>query len=91
MNDLFQGLSFIRAYIGKLLILGKGYWAYHVKKLEFMLNKLKEKRLKLNIEKYFFGKTEMEYLCFWVTHDGVKPMNIKIELITNMKPPTSQK
>ena len=32
----------------------------------------------------------MEYLDFWVTHDGVKPINIKIEAITNMAPPTSR-
>ena len=33
----------------------------------------------------------MEYLVFWVTDDGVKPINIRIEAITNIKPPTSQK
>ena len=33
----------------------------------------------------------MEYLCFWVTRDSVKPTNRKIEAITNMKPPTLQK
>ena len=33
----------------------------------------------------------MEYLGFRVTHDGVKPTNRKIEAITNMKPPTTQK
>ena len=30
----------------------------------------------------------MEYLGLWVTHDGVKPINIKVEAITNMVPPT---
>ena len=43
-----------------------------------MLNKLKEKGLERNIEESFFRKIEMEYLGFWVTHDGVKPMNKKI-------------
>ena len=33
----------------------------------------------------------MEYLGFWVTHNGVKPMTIKIEAMTNMKPPTPPK
>ena len=33
----------------------------------------------------------MEYLGLWVTHDGVKPINKKIEAITNTKPPTSRK
>ena len=33
----------------------------------------------------------MEYLGFWVTHDVVQPINKKIEAITNMKTPTSQR
>ena len=33
----------------------------------------------------------MEHLGLLVTRDGVKPINIKIEAITNMAPPTSQK
>ena len=56
-----------------------------------MLNKLKEKGLKCIIEKYFFEQTEMKYLGFWVTRIDVKPINKKIEEITNMNPPTSQK
>ena len=56
-----------------------------------MLNKLKEKGIKYNIEKLFFGQTEIEYLGFWVTCDGVKPINMKSEAIINMKPPTFRK
>ena len=33
----------------------------------------------------------MEYLCFRVTHDVVKPINTNIEAITNMNPPNSLK
>ena len=33
----------------------------------------------------------MEYLGFWVTRDGVKPINKKIESMTNMVPTTSRK
>ena len=91
MNNLFHGFEFIRAYIDDLLILTEGYWTDHVQKLELRLNKLKDKGLKCNIERSFFGKTEMEYLGFWVTRNGVKTTNINLEAITNMKPPTSQK
>ena len=91
MNDLFHGFEFNCTYIDDLLVLTKGYCKYHVQKLELTLNKLKKKGLKCNIEKYFFGQTEMEYLCFWVTCDGVKTTNKKIEATTNMKPPTYRK
>ena len=73
------------------MILTKGGWTNHVQKLELMLNKLKEKGIKYNIEKLFFGQTEIEYLGFWVTCDGVKPINMKSEAIINMKPPTFRK
>ena len=33
----------------------------------------------------------MEYLCFWVTRYGIRPINKKIEAITNKTPPTSRK
>ena len=33
----------------------------------------------------------MECLGFWVTHDGVKPINKQIEAITIMKLPTPRK
>ena len=56
--------------------------------MELTLNKLKGKRLKCNIKKSLFGKTKIEYLGFWVTRDGIKPINIKIDAITSMVPPT---
>ena len=89
MNDLFHGFEFIRAFIDYILILTKGYGKDYIQKLELTLNKLKEKGLKYNIEKYLFRKPEMEYLVFWVTHNGAKPINRKIEAITNMAPPPS--
>ena len=47
-----------------ILILTKVYWTDHVHNLELTLNKLKGKGLKCNIEKSFFGQTEMKYLGF---------------------------
>ena len=49
------------------------------------------KGLKYDIENYFFGKTEMGYLGLWVTRNGVKTINRKIESIKNMAPYTSRK
>ena len=56
MNGLFHGFEFICMYIDELLILTTGDWTDHVHSLELNLNKLKEKGLKCNIEKVFFGK-----------------------------------
>ena len=57
--NLFHGFEFIRAYINYLLIVTKGDWFDHLKKMELTLQKLKDNELKCNIEESFFGKTEM--------------------------------
>ena len=49
-NYLFHIFEFIRAYIYDLSILPKGDWKYHMQNMEIILNKLKEKGLKYNIE-----------------------------------------
>ena len=54
------------------------------------INLLIQPKFNVTLKKSLFGKTESEYLGFWVTCDGVKPINRKIEAITNMNPPTSQ-
>ena len=67
MNDLFHEFEFIRENIDKILIFKRGDWTYHVQNLQSTINKLKGKGHKRNIEKSFFGQTEMEYSGFWVT------------------------
>ena len=88
-NDLFHGFEFIRAFIDGLLILTKGDWTEHVHNLELTLNKLKGKGITFNIERSLFRQTEVEYIGLGVTQDGVKPINRKIETMTNVLPPTS--
>ena len=77
MNDLFNRFEFICVYMDELLILAKGDSIDHVQRLELTLNKLKEELLKCNIEDSFFRQTKMEYLGFWVTHNGFKPIDKK--------------
>ena len=45
--------------------------------MELPIINLKWKVHKCNIEKSFFAKTEMGYLGFLVTHNGVKPVDKK--------------
>ena len=69
----------------------KGDWSDHLEKLELTLQKIKYNGLKCNIKNEFFGKTDMEYLSFWVTWNGIKPINKKVESIVNMATPTIRK
>ena len=59
--------------------------------MELLLQKVKHNRLKCNIEKSFFGQTQMEYMGFWVTRNGSRPVNKKVESVVNMTPPINIK
>ena len=74
INTFFKLFEFISAYIDELLISTKGDWRGCVHKLELTLTKRKENGLKCNIESYLFRQTNIEYLCFLVTRDGLYPI-----------------
>ena len=76
-NQMFRGFGFIQAYIDELLIITKDDWSNNLDKLELTLQKLKENGLTCNIEKELFRKAGMEYLGFWVTRNGIRPVNKK--------------
>ena len=73
MNKLFQGFEYIRVYLDYILVLTTGDWTDHLTQLEKVLKKLQEKGLKYSIERSLFAISEMEYLGFWVTREGVRP------------------
>ena len=81
MVYLFRGFQFIPAYMGDLLILTKGNCAYNVQIFELTPIKMNLKGLKCTTEDSFFRQTEMEFLGFWATHYGVKPIDKKIKAI----------
>ena len=77
MNEIFRGFEFIRTYINDLLIITKDDWSNHLNKLERDLQNHKYNDIKYNIKNSFFGQTQMEYLGFWVTPNGIRPVNNK--------------
>ena len=69
----------------------KGDCSDHLENLELTLQHIKYNGLKFNIEKSFFGQTEMKYPGFWVTRNGIRQINKKVEAIVNMDPPNNTK
>ena len=86
-----QGLEFARAYIDDQLVITTGSFNEHLQNLEEVLSRLSECGLKVNATKSFFGRTELEYLGYWITQNGVKPLSKKVEAISNLAPPTNCK
>jgi Reverse transcriptase (RNA-dependent DNA polymerase) len=90
MSEQFDGLEFVRTYIDDLLCLTKGSFKDHLEKLERVLHRLREAGLKVNGNKSFFAKTKLEYLGYWITHNGIKPPD-KVKAILAIDAPRNPK
>ncbi len=91
MGELFADLEFARAYIDDLLVISSGTFEDHLDKLEQVLKRLQEAGLKVNASKSFFAREELEYLGYWITQEGIKPLSKKVEAINNLAAPKTQK
>jgi Reverse transcriptase (RNA-dependent DNA polymerase) len=88
---LFDGFKFVQTYIDDLLTLTKGTFKDHLEKLERVLYRLRQAGLKINGNKSFFAKTELEYLGYWITRDGIKPLPDKVKAILAIDTPKNRK
>ena len=67
MDELFQGLLFMRAYINNLLCLTSGDFDDLLKKLEQILACLQKAGLKVNAKMSFFAEEKLKCLGYWIT------------------------
>ena len=56
MNELLNGLEYVRAYIDDLFSISNGNFEDHVNKAKIVLNKLKAAGFIINAEKSFFAR-----------------------------------
>ena len=91
MGTLYQDLKYIRTYIDDLLVLSRGDFPDHLEKLNTVLERIRESGLKVNANKSFFARTELEYLGYWITQNGIKPMPNKVQAILQIQHPKNRK
>jgi Reverse transcriptase (RNA-dependent DNA polymerase) len=87
MSKLMEGLDFVRTYIDDLLIITKESFDDHLEKLDLVLQRLEDSGLKVNGNKSFFTRTELEYLGYWITRNGIKPLPNKVKAIMKIVEP----
>jgi hypothetical protein len=76
------GLDFSRVYLDDLLIIStETGFDKHLEKLEQVLNRLGEARLKINAVKSFFGRTNLEYLGHNISREGMRPSQKKVDAL----------
>jgi hypothetical protein len=91
MNELFDGLDYVRVYIDDVLCLTKGNYNDHLEKLERVFTRLRNGGLKVNAKKSFFARSELEYLGYWITRNGIKPLAGKVDAMLRIKEPSNRK
>ena len=92
MNELFHGLEYVKKYIDDLLIISNGNFEDHLNKVKIVLKKLKVAPfIKINAQKSFFARDNLEYLGFKKTRQGIMPLPDKVQAIKHIAVPTNTK
>ena len=91
INDIMGDLPNVRAYLDDILITTAGSFEDHLKHLELVLQRLEDVGFAVNIRKSSFGVSEIDYLGYWITRNGIQPQPKKVEAILRLTPPTTKK
>ena len=91
MSELMLDLEFVRTYLDDVLVVSKNTFEDHLNKLEITLQRIQKVGLKVNADKSFFARTEIEYLGHWVTRHGIMPLSNKVKAILELSPPKNRK
>jgi hypothetical protein len=89
MEKLMDGIDNVIVYIDELLIHSKTH-EHHIQILDFVMTRLAENNMKINVKKCFFGNTEVNYLGFRLTPQGIKPDKDKLKAVEKAKIPATK-
>jgi len=91
MNDLLGHLPYVRCYLDDILIVTKGDWNDHLKCMSTVLEVMGQAGLKVNAEKSFFGRKELDYLGYHISQSGIRPDAKKVEAIKAIAAPKTRR
>ena len=90
IDNLFLGVDFVFAYLDDLLVYSENE-EQHLEHLEKVLKILHENNLKLSIDKCKFFQSNLDFLGFNISKDGIKPTQGKVSEIGDFEAPTDSK
>jgi putative transposase len=91
MYEVFSDLEYVRVYINNLLVTSCSTFQEHLQRLELVFSRLSETGLKINANKSHFAVSEIEYLGYWITRNGIQPVHKKVKAIQRIAPLTTKK
>jgi hypothetical protein len=91
MIDLMASLDYVQAYIDDLLTITRGALDNYLLKIETVLTRLCNARIKVDAAQSFFCTHEIEYLCYILTRDWIRSQPKKVQVILMLKLPNNGK
>ena len=90
MNKIFKEYigKFIVVYLDDITIYSE-IWEEHLIHVQKALEKLQQANLKLQPDKYTFGKNQLPFLGYIIRKDGIRPDLAKIEKVQEFPVPTN--
>ncbi|XP_063962569.1 uncharacterized protein K02A2.6-like [Lytechinus pictus] len=93
LNLVLEGLEGVRCVADDILVFGKGESEEeairdHDKKVRALMNRCRERNVKLNIEKAKLKVKEVSYIGHTISAEGLKPDPKKVEAVLKMPNPT---
>jgi hypothetical protein len=88
METVVNGLANVIMYIDDLLVHSASH-PKHIIALDQVLQRLVQHRIKINLQKCFFGSKEVSYLGFRLMEQGILPVTDKLKSVRNTPPPAN--
>lgn len=90
IDTVLRGLDFCHCYIDDILIASKSP-EEHEQHLRLIFERFRHYGLSINLPKCQFGATQLTYLGYEITGNGIRPTQHKVEAIKTFKKPTTVK
>ena len=91
MSNMMGDLEYTSTYLDDILIVSDGSFEDHLQKVKNVLDHLQKANFRVNVRKCFWGEASIEYLGYQITRQGIQPQPKKVEVIQQLKEPTSVK
>ena len=91
MDYTFVGLQNTYCFLDDIIVVSRGSKEDHLKLVYKCLKKLDEDNLRINLPKYHFAKTEIEWLGHKLSQSGIAPLELKTAAIASLLAPNNLK